>query len=670
MRTITLELLRHGPAHNQLLSPLTPYMALCQNHGAITLHIPFEHNQLLFRLSALDYRGNDGARRFQLQDTARVIGDILAEIPGLTAESNKGCPKGESLTHLRLILSASELALLPFELALSPQGLPGSGQHLLLQPQMPICLTREVRRVSEQSFQWPPKPKVLFVAAAPQGTIPLDAHLQVLRQAIAPWIKYYPRTVTGKLRQEDLDRQHRERIAEHFHFLPLASIEAIERLCAAQEFSHVHILAHGIQKDDRFFLVLHKDRQPDEPDYVSGQRLATALRAVQGSPSGKLSSPAVVTLASCDSSNVGDVAGVGASIAHALHEAGIPLVVAGQFPLSFAGSVRIVETLYGELLWGADPRWLLYDLRRRLYSQFEATHDWASLTAYLSLPENFDVQLADMQVSRTRGCIDAAMNHVDAITSHVDAMRNEDDNLSEEATRCQRIFNSELANIRPQIERGKQRLHQLLALIPKGLCEIYGLLASTEKREAEILHRARNTKLDQCDSEICALFRSSRDNYWRAFEHNRANSWAAVQYLSLTLVSKKMRHSCPHDTLLEEELEVLWSMAELLSKNDLLREEIQMRVWAHSNLSELHLLSILMRGPSAKAEALALQHTRDLIRLDGDSFDVYAAYRQTKRYSDWFQKIAELDSIQELTGRLLALFPVGIESRGSDSVDA
>ena len=40
MHTITLELLRHGPAHNQLLSPLTPYLALCENHGAVTMHVP------------------------------------------------------------------------------------------------------------------------------------------------------------------------------------------------------------------------------------------------------------------------------------------------------------------------------------------------------------------------------------------------------------------------------------------------------------------------------------------------------------------------------------------------------------------------------------------------------------------------------------------------------
>src|SRR5215213_9429394 len=98
MRTITLELLRHGTAHNQLLSPLTPYLALCENHAAVTLHVPFEHNQFLYRLRSLTYkhgdmsrtsRNRDEARTFQLQDTARVLGELLSAIPGLTAESNK-----------------------------------------------------------------------------------------------------------------------------------------------------------------------------------------------------------------------------------------------------------------------------------------------------------------------------------------------------------------------------------------------------------------------------------------------------------------------------------------------------------------------------------------------------------------------------------------------------
>src|SRR5262249_19652031 len=164
MRTITLELLRHGPAHNQLLSPLTPYLALCENHAAVTLHVPFEHNQFLHRLRALGYKLTEESRLFQLQDTARVMGEILATIPGMTAESNKEDDGDEHLTHLRLIISASELALLPFELALSPNGFPGAGLHLLLQPQMPLCLTREIRRVPGEQLQWPQNPRILFAA--------------------------------------------------------------------------------------------------------------------------------------------------------------------------------------------------------------------------------------------------------------------------------------------------------------------------------------------------------------------------------------------------------------------------------------------------------------------------------------------------------------------------
>ncbi|HEY0557109.1 MAG TPA: CHAT domain-containing protein, partial [Thermoanaerobaculia bacterium] len=298
MRTITLELLRHGPAHNQLLSPLTPYLALCENHGAVTVHVPCEHNQFLFRLSALDYKADEASRLFQLNDTARLMGELLATIPGLTAESNKDDDTDEPLTHLRLILSASELALLPFELAFSPNGFPGTGQYLLLQPQTPICMTRETRRVADKSFRWPERPRVLFVAASPPevGTIPLESHLLALRRLVAPWIKYY---------DEADAEERRKRVEESFVFLPEASIEALEKACATDHFTHIHILAHGVKRpdgfDSRFFLAMHDARDPEKTDYISGSRLATAIRAAHLPDSEGLAQPAVVTLASCNS---------------------------------------------------------------------------------------------------------------------------------------------------------------------------------------------------------------------------------------------------------------------------------------------------------------------------------------------------------------------------------
>jgi CHAT domain len=679
MRTITLELLRHGPSHNQLLSPLTPYMALCENHGAVTLHVPFEHNQLLYRLSSLTYKVNEDSRVFQLQDTARLMGDILSEIPGLTAESSKGEPSEQNLTHLRLILSASELALLPFELALSPQGMPGSGQHLLLQPQMPICLTREVRRVPGERFRWPENPRILFVAAAPPGvgTIPLESHLQALRNVIAPWVKYYPAEPTAGLSAEKVEALRAERVEKHLHFLPAASIQSIEEACSSGEFTHIHILAHGIEQkesfDTRFYLALHDARDPDKADYVSGPRLATALRAVRTPDSRELSRPAVVTLASCDSANVGSVAGAGASVAHALHEAGIPMVVAGQFPLTFQGSVCLVQILYEGLLWGTDPRRLLYDLRRRLYSQFRSTHDWAGLTAYLSLPDDFDEQLSGVKIRSVRGCIDAAMNHADVVTS---MLKDEASPLQEDKT---------VAGVLQKVKGAKEKLERLLDEIPTERCQIYGLLASTEKREAEILHsaaRQKSTKSEERDKDrgqAFELLRRARQHYWKAFLLDRSSTWAAVQHLSLTLLMKRTRDAdlfslpatdCPlSEEQPETDVGVLWSLCRLLSCQDIRTDNRQVRVWAHTNLAELYLLSLLMeegggRPSREDARCWSIRQTDYLIETDGgDSFDVYSAWRQMRRYQQWFNVIAELDRVEPLVQEILQRFPGGIEEK-------
>jgi hypothetical protein len=653
MRTITLELLRHGTAHNQLLSPLTPYLALCENHAAVTLHVPFEHNQFLYRLRSLTYKLRDESRTFQLNDTARVLGDLLSEIPGLTAESNKRDETAEPLTHLRLIISASELALLPFELALSPNGLPGAGQHLLLQPQMPICLTREIRRVRGEHVEWPRKQKILFVTAAPPGvgTIPLEAHLLVLRRAIAPWVYHYDPNDTA---------QQRDRVDDHLRVLPNASIEAIEEACASGRYTHVHILAHGVEVqenyDTRFALALHSARDPQQIEHVSGARLATALRATRRQDGEGLSMPSVVTLASCDSGNVGSVAGAGASIAHALHESGIPMVVAGQFPLSFEGSVRLVECLYEGLLWGKDPRPLLYDLRRRLYTQFRDNHDWASLTAYVSLPTDIDSQLRGVQIERAMQSINAAMNHADVTTRRLSSYYLQ----SGEPARTQDAeMDALIQDALVKIEKAKERLKSLLKCLPSEHEAINGKLASTDKRHAQVhfaaarryLGKARAQKShDFHMKEHDELLLSARDYYWDSFILGRSDSWAVVQYLSLTIVMQ----ACPRfasraslwasaaDGREERDPAALWSLAHLLTLYDLNSKERSTRIWAHGNIIELYLLASVMgpgdgRPDRKESEKRALRYTDQLVDIAGrDTFEVYSTRRQILRYLEWF----------------------------------
>lgn len=677
MRTITLELLRHGPAHNQLLSPLTPYLALCDNHGAVTLNLPFEHNQFLHRLDALGYKLGDKSRLFQLGDTAAVLGGILGAIPGLTAAAGKPSDRGEPITHLRLIISASELALLPFELALAPAGFPGAGQHLLLQSEMPLCLTREIRRAAEGALSWPEKPRILFAAAAPPGVgeIPLQSHLLALRQVIRPWMKYFAPD----------SAKRNERIEEHLVLLPEASIEDIEEHCATGTFTHVHILAHGVRQeegyDTRFFLALHNSRDRDHTDYVSGSRLATALCGTTAD--GKLTKPTFVSLASCDSANVGSVAGAGASIAHALHESGIAMVVAGQFPLSFSGSVVLLETLYNGLLWGEDPRLLVCEVRRKLFTQLKTTHDWASMTVYASLPPNFEQCLSHVQINRAMYSINAALSHADEVTGQLSDM------ISSGASASLKQTSPIRSRAASRILDAKKKLNSLLKRIPDKEGQIRGLLAGTEKREAEVLFAemgrlkakrkaAEITKLEKNGRDQSnQLLAQARDNYWRSFISDRSNYWAVVQYLALDAIVRRIPDlsvqdaAMPHSHAEREEKQPkgLWSMAELLSLYDLSNGSGPDRIWAHGNLIELYLLSLLQEFESVRrddAEHRALEQTNQLIDNAGaDSYAVYSTRRQMRRYLEWFDPLVGTDfgHVRALASKIFERFPASVEEK-------
>jgi len=672
MRTITLELLRHGPPHNQLLSPLTPYLALCENHAAVTVQLSFEHNQFLHRLRALGYRLGEEARAFQLRDTAAALGALLAGVPGLTAELSRQCEGYEAHTHLRLIVSASELALLPFELALAPNGFPGAGQPLLLQNALPLSLTREVRRVHEERLHWPQRPKILFAAATPAGVgeIPLESHLLALRQALDPWVKYY---------DDADDEARRRRLAEHLVLLPRASITDIESACAGGDFTHVHLLAHGIEWTDgydvRYGIALHDPLDSaDGIDRVSAARLASAIRPIRQHDPRVLTCPAVVTVASCDSGNVGSVAGAGASIAHALHEAGIPLVIGSQFPLSFAGSVRMVEVLYGGLLWGHDPRLLVSDLRRQLHAQFPDSHDWASIAAYASLPVDFETEIETVQLSRVMAHINTALNHADEVIKRVTRFRRGHTPTGPATPDPERL----LGPVRERMEHARGRLETFLCRDGGPPAEVLGLLASTEKRQAGVLYATSGSsnvseltqRTDRNESR--SLLERARDHYWQTFFCDRSRCWAIVQYLSLDLVLKHWKPEADATPLqpkavhtsAERDPPALWRLARILSVQDLTGREPRKAYWALASLIELH---ILLRFPelepanlcpTAELEDKTLGYARELVAKAGaDSFDVYSTRRQILRYVDWYGEVADLGKVVELAARVTEILP-------------
>jgi hypothetical protein len=154
------------------------------------------------------YSESEPLRQLQLQETSADMGRILEKVPGLIAAlseaggrelgqrwnvADSGDTSDANLmsqrpVHLELVLSASELALLPFELAQSPEGCPGSGRPLLLQSQMPICLTRRVRHNNHAAISWNRPPRILLAAASPGGVVPLQEHVNAIVLALQPWV--------------------------------------------------------------------------------------------------------------------------------------------------------------------------------------------------------------------------------------------------------------------------------------------------------------------------------------------------------------------------------------------------------------------------------------------------------------------------------------------------
>jgi len=223
IHNVKLEILRSGPSHNQLLSPLTPYLVLCGAAGPVTVHLPFEQRQLLIRLERLRYYTGGmpvppGQREAELRELGEAIGRIFGQVlPFLGELAGARAQKGR-FVHLRLSLSAFELALLPFEAAVAPNGFPGSGSPLFLQSKIPITLTREIRRGRPLPVEWDRPPRILFISASPHGfaRVPVKGHLMALRRAIDPWVKI-----------KDTEEERLEAVKKILTVLPDATLEQV-----------------------------------------------------------------------------------------------------------------------------------------------------------------------------------------------------------------------------------------------------------------------------------------------------------------------------------------------------------------------------------------------------------------------------------------------------------
>jgi len=626
IRNVKLELLRPGPSHNQLLSPLTPYLALCGADGPVTVQLPFEHRHLLNRLERLRYVTggvvvSPQQQATEVREIGEALGRVLAQIPALLSEIGTAASSQNELVHLRLVTTAYELALIPFELAIGADGFPGSGAPLFLQPTVPLSLTREVRRGRPLPVYWNRAPRILFAFASPNGLAPVPAqdHLEGLRRAVEPWIKWKS-DPTARL----------EEVKKLLTVLPNASLQKIRRACAETEYTHVHILAHGepiSQEGDRHYgLALCADSDDLVKDVVAGDVLATALTAKDSMGTTRFR-PTLVSLATCDSGHPGSVITPGGSIAHALHEGEIPWVIASQFPLWMRASSIAAEVLYSGILRGDDPRWVLRALRQRLRTDSTGTHDWGSIVAYAVVPSDFDRQVEAFRNRQTRQRIEVKFDRAEqmllaspaAATTSVSAL-----------AACPEL-NTLYESIRDDLEKWRGALP---ATAPNAeRAERLGMSAASEKRIGNLFRAEKD------EDRARRAYETACEFYRRALDAEPFNHWVITQYLSMTAV---LAPENVGDALVAD-YGAWWAAARQIADWDLRKATGEKQAWALATLAELELLGSIYGGRTfdpVRAQREIESFCRGIYEaVDRNSFPVFSSRRQFKRYlDDWPRK--------------------------------
>jgi hypothetical protein len=635
IRTVTVELLRAGPAHNQLLSPLMQYLGICGNHGAGIVTQPYEHATFLRRMKAMRYDSGDNKERLAvLRDIGMGMANILGAVPGLPGALTAG--GGETLVHLRLRLSASELALLPFELAKVPVGPSMSDESwLALQTRMPVCITRRSLNATFSDSLWPARPRILFIAANPDpANIPYEEHRFELLAAVMPF--FSPGEETPVISSGG----RREQFGHWLTILKDASFAEVAAECAENAYTHIHILAHGDvdadAEDTCYGLVLRT--ATGGADVVSGDRFASAFAHFVA---GKVHRPTVVTLATCDSGNIGSVIIPGASLAHALHLAGIPLVVASQFPLSKAGSIAVVNRFYRGLIDGDDPWMLLHRIRTDLHGCFaKNTHDWASLVVYEGLPDNLGNQLEILRYQQRKRAIGSLLNRIDHAVRGLKALTapgNEYDTLANSV----RLACDSL----PMDGEFRAECLGLRASSGKRLAQAeYCMAAAAGAQSPEYRYRLLQSHghLEQALMDYQQAARGFLINEGKPLQRIASLHWVLVQMLSMHAVLGKPRP------------EGSWETAKLSAEAYLDHPSADERAWAQSSLAELWLLKLADGIPETRTDAAkrARAQAAQLANLypTGDAFPIESTRKQFERYVDWWGQPAFEEALAEWGG--------------------
>ncbi len=608
IRTVRVEFLRPGPPHNQLLSPLTQYLAVCGDAGAGTVSMPYEQAAFNRRLGDLRYVDDDEQDHTRRLETLRAVGnelgDVLGQVPGLVGSLT--LEHGDrALTNLRIVTSASELALLPFELSKTPSGLGRpSDEWLAMRAGAPVCITRRERSVVPSTRRWAVQPpKVLFIVGLEIDPELEAAHRQTLEEAIAPWHKKQPPPWRD---QEPLIQLGGS--ADRGSSIP----EIVDAL--SQGITLVHVLAHGAEAEttegERFGLLLSGKGGEGFADVVTGERLASVLQSL---PTGT-ELPTTFVIASCDSAYQADVLVPGGSLARALHVAGVPLIIASQFPLTHEGSKLLAEMFYRHLFWGDNPLPAIAAIRARMHAELSLAHDWASVVVYDALPDDIGRQLREVRFRRAAHAVSTELEKLD----DVDAQDYEG------------------------VQRAYDNANHWLEYMPDT--PDYELAVADRRGSFAKSMAEYAWKLEMRDWVLVLL-----EDAYRVYAHGARRLIAADVASVYTSLHWMQSQAIALARVLGLQPEQgAWSTAHRAANLDANVDDLDKRMWAHGTLAELWLLRMFDEAPYADEgdpAARARFHARQMLDDFSSKTDHqrWATWKQLDRYAWWGSKeFAEL----------------------------
>jgi hypothetical protein len=490
--------------------------------------------------------------------------------------------------QIDLVLSASELGLLPFELLLDDKQVPWFADA-----SKNIAITRRVRLDQmEKSFAWPFTPRVLFVYAhGGFQEVPFERHQRAFNFALDKW---------GGIGNKKI-----------FQMMEEPTFEAVCAELSAKDkpgiqYTHIHFLAHGAKIEDEDFGIEYGIK------FGKGDSPTTNSLAIKDLFESLTVKPFLVNYMICDGANFSNPIKADKNPVQVTHKAGVPMVLGSQYPLSMDGSVRITNKLYAALFNGNDIREILTEIRADLFKKREEHHDWISLVSYIRLPEGYKDYLYKVVLSLEMQNLKSAKGKADALL-----LKNEvtDDDVIEVIT--------SLKNSIAALEK-KLKVIKSDPRYQNETLENLGLLGSAFKRLAELYFIMRQLKKIETTEDEKKALSQSLEYYKKASDTNLSHHWSLVQYISLDIVLNKQ--------LSDEDY---WFTARKATKQAIAENEHD--VWAYGSLLELLFLDPSSMNQNQPLIDKALTDLENACyKAKEGTYALETTWCQLNRYKTWW----------------------------------